>query len=86
MSCNGICIRHKAQKPQTASLGRYATGQKRCQTCDTFINWSSLWCPCCGSRLRTKSRNSAFKERLEIRARQQRREDEQVKAPLVVRY
>jgi hypothetical protein len=35
MSRNGICIRHKAQKPVGAS--RYATGQKRCQICEIFI-------------------------------------------------
>lgn len=58
MSCKGICIRHRAQKPQTVSFGRYATGQKRCQTCDMFVHWDSLWCPCCGSRLRTHSRNA----------------------------
>lgn len=62
MSCKGICTRYKAQKPQTASFGQYATGQKRCQTCDTFINWSSLWCPCCGSRLRTHPRNARYKD------------------------
>jgi hypothetical protein len=51
MTCKGICIRHKAQKP--VGFGRYANGQKRCQICEIFIKWDGLWCPCCGYRLRT---------------------------------
>jgi hypothetical protein len=31
MACKGICIHHKAS-------GRYATGHKRCQTCDLFMD------------------------------------------------
>ena len=60
MTCKGICLRHRAPKP--IHSGRYASGQKRCQVCDVFLKWVCLWCPCCGSRLRTKSRNSTFKE------------------------
>ena len=64
MTCKGICIHHKAQKP--VGSGRYATGQKRCQICEIFIKWDGLWCPCCGYRVRTKPRNSQLKERLRI--------------------
>jgi hypothetical protein len=35
MTCKGICIRHKAQKP--VGTGRYSTGQKRCQICELFL-------------------------------------------------
>lgn len=63
MTCKGICIRHKAQKP-AASSGRYATGQKRCQVCSIFMKWDGAWCPCCGCRVRTKPRNSKFKKKL----------------------
>jgi len=49
MTCKGICIRHKAQKP--VGTGRYSTGQKRCQICELFLRWDGLWCPCCGYRL-----------------------------------
>ena len=59
MTCKGICIRHKAQKP--VGSGRYASGQKRCQICEIFIKWDGLWCPCCGYRLRTRPRNIKFK-------------------------
>ena len=63
MTCKGICIRHKAQKPSGTS-GRYTSGQKRCQICEIFIKWDGLWCPCCGYRLRTKPRNKKYKARL----------------------
>ena len=36
MTCKGICTRYKAQKP--VGTGRYASGQKRCQICEIFIN------------------------------------------------
>jgi hypothetical protein len=62
MTCKGICIRHKAQKP--VGSGRYATGQKRCQICEIFIKWDGLWCPCCGCRLRTGPRHFKFKAKL----------------------
>ena len=70
MTCKGICIRHKAQKP--VGSGRYALGQRRCQICEIFINWVGLWCPCCGYRLRTKPRNLKYKDKL--RARRKREE------------
>ena len=65
MTCKGICIRHKAQKP--VGSGRYVSGQKRCQICEIFIKWDGLWCPCCGYRLRTKPRNLKYKAKLSAR-------------------
>ena len=65
MACKGICIRHRAQRPANY-FGRYATGQKRCQLCSIFMKWDGLWCPCCGCRVRTKPRNSKFKQKLKI--------------------
>jgi hypothetical protein len=29
------------------------------------MKWDGLWCPCCGCRVRTKPRNSRFKQKLE---------------------
>lgn len=62
MSCKGICIRHKAEV--SPKEYRYIKGQKRCQTCDIFMDWSGLWCPCCGLRLRTRPRNVKHKDPL----------------------
>jgi hypothetical protein len=56
-----ICHHHKAQE---RSGGKYANGQKRCQVCQIYMKCDGLRCPCCKSKLRTKSRNSAFKKRL----------------------
>ena len=65
MTCKGICVRYKAQKP--VGTGRYASGQRRCQICEIFIKWEGLWCPCCGYRLRTKPRNLKYKAKLRQR-------------------
>ncbi|PWU80745.1 MAG: hypothetical protein DLM72_10635 [Candidatus Nitrosopolaris wilkensis] len=65
MTCKGICVRHKAQKP--VGSGRYANGQKRCQICEIFMKWDGLWCPCCGYRLRTRPRNLKYKAKLRTR-------------------
>ena len=62
MTCKGICVRYKAQKP--VGTGRYASGQRRCQICEIFIKWEGLWCPCCGYRLRTKPRNLKYKAKV----------------------
>ncbi len=62
MTCKDICIRHKAPKP--TCIGRYAAGQKRCQICEVFLNWSGLWCPCCSFRLRKNPRKTEDKVKL----------------------
>ncbi len=59
--CKGVCIRYKAKKPKE---GRYASGQKRCNLCNVFMNWAGFACPCCGAKLRLRPRNSFYKERL----------------------
>jgi predicted amidophosphoribosyltransferase len=57
MTCKGVCIRHKA-------LGRYTDGHKRCKSCDVFIKWEGLRCPCCGYQLRTGPRYFRYKAKL----------------------
>lgn len=64
MVCKDICIRYKAPRPRPTGIGRYFSGQKRCQVCNTFIIWNELWCPCCGFRLRSKPHNSLGKQKL----------------------
>ena len=64
MTCKGICIRHKAQKP-LAFLSRYASGQKHWRICELFIKKEEeLWCPCCGHLLRTTPRNIKYKTKM----------------------
>ena len=57
MTCNGTCIKFKADKP-CCNSGRYATGQKRCSVCAIFVKWDGNSCPCCNFSLRTKPRNT----------------------------
>ncbi len=60
MSCKGVeCIKYKAKKP--VGIGRYASGQKRCQICDIFMKVDQTNCPCCNYILRTKPRNRKYK-------------------------
>ena len=61
ISCKGICHRYKINKIN--GLGRYSTGQKRCNECDIFIKWDGIFCPCCGCRLRLKPRSGKFKQK-----------------------
>lgn len=56
MTCAGICDRYKAQRPLGGE--RYAAGQKRCSRCAIFVNWEGMRCPCCGTVLRGRSRNT----------------------------
>lgn len=62
MSCKGVCDKYKADKP--VGIGRYASGQRRCQICEIYMHWNGLWCPCCGYRLRGHPRNVTYKEKL----------------------
>jgi hypothetical protein len=82
MTCKGICIRHKAQKP--VGTGRYASGQRRCQICEIFIKWDGLWCPCCGYRLRTKPRNLKYKDKLRAENRIEEARVVQQQAPRIL--
>lgn len=59
MGCKGICSRYKAVKP--VGSRRYESGQVRCMPCQTFLIWDKLFCPCCGTRVRTKPRNAKYK-------------------------
>ena len=59
MTCKEICLQYKAVKVSHSK--RYENGQVRCQVCDIFMTYSGLFCPCCGTRVRTKPRNAKYK-------------------------
>lgn len=65
-TCKGKCVNYKATKP-TNRGGRYAVGQVRCQTCDIYLIPQGVkdkrYCKCCNYRVRTKPRNSLYKEK-----------------------
>jgi uncharacterized Zn finger protein (UPF0148 family) len=75
MPCKGICIRHKAS-------GRYANGHKRCQTCDLFVEWDEVFCPCCGSRLRIGPRN--IKDKAKLRIKQKKMQESKNKKSIML--
>lgn len=53
------------QKKKIQYKGRYETGQKRCSTCETYIEWDGHGCPCCNCTLRVKPRNTKNRQRLQ---------------------
>lgn len=56
------------RKTKTIHMGqihnsRYIDGQGRCQTCDLYVLWNlDSYCPCCGTKLRTRPRSRSHKE------------------------
>jgi len=67
MACKGDCIKYNANRVSA----RYKGGQKRCTSCEIFLKYDGLLCPCCGIRLRTGPRARHLKKKL--------RESEEVK-------
>ena len=62
--CKGKCVNYKAKRPKTGS--RYTAGQVRCQICIIYLTSDGVRdnrCKCCNSQVRTKPRNSLYKER-----------------------
>jgi len=67
MTCKGVCIRYKADK--VFGKLRYASGQKRCTSCEIWIVWDGIHCPCCNKQLKTSPNQSKYKKIL--RSKQQ---------------
>jgi hypothetical protein len=63
MQCKGICKKyHEKHSPWTG--GRYEAGHKRCSCCEVFIKFDGKQCPCCGTNLRGKPRNSQARNKI----------------------
>ena len=62
MTCNDICHRYEITKPK--GVGRYASGQKRCNSCNIFVEWDGMFCPCCKLQLRRSPRSRKYREKL----------------------
>jgi len=52
----GVCYKYKA-KSYGLHKYRYASGQKRCNVCEIFVQWDGYSCPCYGMLLRTRPRS-----------------------------
>lgn len=50
MPCRGECEPYKEP--------RSSMGSKRCTVCATYVKWDGRFCPCCGRRLRVKTRSA----------------------------
>jgi hypothetical protein len=59
--CIGECKKYKALKPK--QIGRYASGQKRCNHCEIFVEYDGNVCPCCNRQLRCLPRSRKGKEK-----------------------
>ena len=59
-NCIGQCKKYKALKP--TGIGRYASGQKRCNYCVIFMDYDGIVCPCCNRQLRCLPRSRKGKE------------------------
>jgi len=62
--CSGLCKQYKAIRP--TQISRYASGQKRCNYCEIFVNYDGLNCPCCKRQLRCLPRSRRGKESYQL--------------------
>ena len=62
MTCRGTCIRYMARS--NSGNTHYELGHKRCTTCDIFIKWDGIHCPCCNFALRTRPRSTSGRHQL----------------------
>lgn len=64
MHCKEICTKYSMKNQLLKETGRYGGSQKRCSSCEIYINWNGEHCPCCGHFLRTKPRNTSGRNKL----------------------
>lgn len=62
MTCRRICKKYHAGV--IPRIGRYASGQKRCNECEIFMYVDGEQCPCCGTSLRSKPRSKKLKAQM----------------------
>ena len=64
LHCREICSTYRVKKSSSKDTGRYGAGQRRCTSCEIYIDWAGKHCPCCGHFLRNKPRNSKARNKL----------------------
>ena len=62
MVCKDQCKNY-----DTCKKSSYSLGFKHCTTCEVYIKWEGIRCPCCCFKLRTKSRNMVSKRNYEAK-------------------
>ncbi|WP_048114736.1 hypothetical protein [Nitrosopumilus adriaticus] len=51
LACRGICERYRSENK------RYGYGVKRCTSCDAYLEYGGIQCPCCRTHLRAKRKS-----------------------------
>lgn len=64
MYCNRICSKYAVKKLPAKYGGLYEAGHKRCSSCEIYLIWNKVHCPCCGCVLRSKPRNAKARGKL----------------------
>jgi len=64
LSCNQICSKYAVKKLAAKYGGLYEAGHKRCTSCEIYLIWNDVHCPCCGCILRAKPRNAKARSKL----------------------
>ena len=60
MVCVGICQKYKSSK-SNSHITKYDNGRKRCNTCDIYMKWDGIRCPCCNRVLRIRPKHTGIK-------------------------
>ena len=61
MDCSNRCLQHKKSRGYDTPDSRY------CPKCAAFMSWQGMFCPCCGTRLKTKPRHAKHRRAYEGR-------------------
>lgn len=56
-TCRGLCTRFKPTINSDSIRLRYKLGQKYCSQCALFFHTEEFTCPCCKTKLRSKSKS-----------------------------
>ena len=67
LTCNGVCESKyggKIREGGNGSTKMYQGGYKRCKTCECWLKWEGMFCPCCGVMLRSQPYSMKAKRRL----------------------
>ncbi len=55
LACRGICERYRSESQ------RYGQGIQRCTSCETYLEYDWVQCPCCRTHLRAKRKTKRYR-------------------------
>lgn len=59
MTCCGACLRLFESTPKPT----YLSGKVWCKECESSFFYEGIFCPCCGKRVRKKSRHTGKRQK-----------------------